>query len=248
MIPAGHRLFARYAYAPNARGYCGPREGAVLEAVACGAGGDVDVPAVARRFSGAWPYQALLAELAGIDDPLDEQVGRAYWTGSALTDRIDTREFGTLLLERFAAQAGHYWQHLTPDLLDEVTPTHVFHVLGVYPWTRLLAPGRPEPLEVLDGCRVRPAEVVAVELGGVRVRAQTLAFEGGRLVLTAPAEETVSTAAAHGSFTGPLSPGDAVAVHWGHACDVLSTDEVAHLERLTGRQLKLTNARLARAT
>lgn len=246
MTPAGHRLFARYAYAPNARGYCGPREGAVLEAVACGAGDDVDVPAVARRFSGAWPYQVLIAELAGVDDPLDEAVGRAYWTGNALTGEVDADAFGALLLERFAGQAGHYWQHLTPDLLAEATPTHIFHVLGVYPWTRLLAPGRPEPLEVLDGCRIRPAELVAVEADGLRVLTRTLRFEDGRLVLAPPAEETVSTASSYGSFTGPLAPGDAVAVHWGHACDVLTTDDVAHLERLTDRQLALTNARLAR--
>src|SRR3954469_1371860 len=100
VVPAGWRLFARYAHAPNARGYCGPPQAAALEAVACGGGADVDVPALARRFSGAWPYLCLIAELTGIEDPLDERVGRAYWTGSALTREVDARRLGRLLLAR----------------------------------------------------------------------------------------------------------------------------------------------------
>ncbi len=82
-----HRLFAQYAHAPNALGYCGPADAAALRAVACGAGADVDVRRW-PRFSGAWPYQEVIAELAGIDDPLDERVVRAYWTGNELTDAV----------------------------------------------------------------------------------------------------------------------------------------------------------------
>ena len=32
-----------------------------------------DVRSIASRFSGAWPYLCVLAQLAGIDDPLDER-------------------------------------------------------------------------------------------------------------------------------------------------------------------------------
>ena len=124
------------------------------------AGADVDVPSLARGFSGAWPYQQVLAELAGIDDPLDERVVRAYWTGNELTDRVGNVRFGSALLERIRPQAGHYWGHLTDDLLAEASPTHAFHVFGVYPWSRLLETGLPEPLNVLDSCRIGWAEVV----------------------------------------------------------------------------------------
>lgn len=244
-VPAGWRLFARYAYAPNARGYCGPPQAAALGDVACGGGTDVDVPRLARQFSGAWPYHVLIAELAGIDDPLDERVGRAYWTGSPLTRQVDAQRLGTQLLERFASQAGHYWAHLTDTLLDELTPTHVFHVLAVYPWSRLLATGRPEPLHVLDSCRIRAGEVLARRGDEVLVRAQKLRWDGRALSLGDPVDETISWRSASGAFVdAPLEPGDTVAIHWRHACDLLGPREAVDLEHWTDVQVEVTNRRL----
>ena len=74
----GERLFARYAYAPNHLGYCGPADSAALAELASTGQTDADVRSIASRFSGAWPYLCVLAELAGIADPLDERVVRAY--------------------------------------------------------------------------------------------------------------------------------------------------------------------------
>lgn len=245
-VPPGWRLFARYAYAPNARGYCGPAEGARLEEVARGGGEGVDVPALARRFSGAWPYHLLIAELAGIDDPLDPRVGRAYWTGSPLTASIDARRLGEALIERFAAQAGSYWAHLKPDLLDEITPTHAFHVLAIYPWSRLLATGRPEPLDVLDSCRIRAAEVLEIRGDHLAVSARQLTWDGRRLALSDPREETVGWWPDPDPEADP-KPGDTVAVHWRHACDRLSPEDHRELERWTEIQVEATNVRLARS-
>jgi len=247
-VTPGQRLFARYAAAPNARGYCGPPDAAALATVACGGGEEVDVPALARRFSGAWPYHRLIAELAGIDDPLDERVGRAYWTGSDLTGRIDARRLGELLLERFAAQAGHYWQHLTDDLLDELTPTHAFHVLAVYPWSRLLDRGRPEPLTVLDGCRIRPGELLEQRGNRLLVRARALEWTGRELRLGPPRDAEVAWRGEDGTFTGLLAPGDRVAIHWDHVCDRLTDREADDLDRWTAIQLERTNRRLGRGS
>ena len=97
---AGERLFARYAYAPNHLGYCGPADSAALAELASTGHTDADVRAIASRFSGAWPYLSVLAELAGIADPLDERVVRAYWTGSSLLDEVDRPRFWRNLLER----------------------------------------------------------------------------------------------------------------------------------------------------
>ena len=46
----GADMFARYAYAPNALGYCGPRLGTTLHELSA-----AEVRAAAARFSGAWP-------------------------------------------------------------------------------------------------------------------------------------------------------------------------------------------------
>ena len=241
--PDGWRLFARYAYAPNARGYCGPPEAAALEAVARGGGEEVDVPALARRFSGAWPYHVLIAELAGIGEPLDPRVGRAYWTGSELTHSVDARRLGELLIERFLASAGHYWQHLGPDLLEEITPTHAFHVLGVYPWSRLLAGGRPEPLQVLNSCLIRPAELLDAAGGRAVVRSRSLRWDGRRLSLSRACVEEATIW--QGSACGGTEAQAFTALHWGHACDLLNAAEHRDLEHWIEVQVEATNRRLS---
>lgn len=246
-MTSGERLFARYAHAPNALGYCGPAAAAGLQQVACGGGADVDVRRLARQFSGAWPYQVMIAELAGPDvDPLSEQVGRAYWTGNELTHRLDAGRLGDMLLERFAGQAGHYWSHLSAELLEEVTPTHAFHVLGVYPWSRLLASGLPEPLQVLDSCRIRCGVVLDVDDDGALVRTDTLTWDGRALGLSASRDERVSRRTPAGTFTDTLDPGDRVAIHWGFACDRLTGSQSEQLQGWTERQIELTNIRLTR--
>lgn len=243
----GHRLFARYAYAPNALGYCGPADARALESAACGTGGaDVDMPAVASRFSGAWPYQQLIAELSGIADPLDEGVVRAYWTGNELTDRIDRDRFGRELLARFASRAGHYWKHLTDELLPEVAPTHTFHVLAVYPWSRLLPSGMPQPLQVLDSCRITYGTVTEVREDDVLVRARPLTYDG-TLRLGAEQDRPARYRVDSGTFVADLRVGDRVGVHWDFVCDRLSADEADRLEHWTRWQLERTNERLGRA-
>lgn len=246
MTSPGERLFARYAHAPNALGYCGPAAAAGLPQVACGGGEEVDVRRLAAQFSGVWPYQTMMAELAGDDvDPLSEEVGRAYWTGNDLTARIDAEQLGAMLLERFAAQAGHYWTHLDEALLEEVTPTHAFHVLGVYPWTRLLHTGLSEPLHVLDSCRIRSGRVASVDDDGAWVEVDTLTWDGRVLGLSAPRPEHVARRTPDGVFAD-LATGDHAAIHWSFVCDRLTDDQADVLLALTERQVELTNRRLVR--
>ncbi|MFC9517993.1 DUF6390 family protein [Nocardiaceae bacterium NPDC056970] len=250
-IDAGRLLFARYAYAPNALGYCGPAGAASLETVACGGGGAASaasaVDTVARQFSGAWPYQELVAELAGIDDPLDERVVRGYWTGNELTAAVDRERFGRELLSRLGARAGHYWKYLTDDLLPEAAPTHAFHVFGVYPWTRLLGTGMPQPMQVLDSCRIRNGVVVSLTPHTATVRSRGLQFDGRRLALGPLEDRPARRSVGSGSFVPDLRIGDRVAVHWDLVCDRLDADQAGSLECWTDWQLQQTNPRLERS-
>jgi hypothetical protein len=246
MSAAGAVLFARYAYAPNELGYCGPAETRALFELGVTGRTDADVVAIARRFSGAWPYAALLAELAGIDDPLDDEVMRAYWTGSPLLDEIDSVDFGRKLLELIGARAGQYWQHVSDDLLPEAAPTHGFHVFGVYPWTRLLAELPEHALHVLDNCRVRWGRVVDVDVDHVVVLSRRLTWNGCAIGLAAPAPERVRLAVAGRGFVADATAGDLLALHWDSVCERLDADQLAHLRRGTAAQLRVTNARLAR--
>lgn len=243
--PPGHQLFARYAHAPNALGYCGPEGAAALRSVASGGGAGVDVASLAARFSGAWPYQEVLAQLAGIGDPLDERVVRGYWTGNELTEEVGNERFGAALLDRIRPQAGHYWGHLTDDLLVEAAPTHAFHVFGVYPWSRLLYTGQPEPLHVLDSCRIGWASVVALEPERLVVRTRHLEYDGRSLRLGDECVERVDHLVEGVSFLDEVGPGDHVALHWGVACDRLSGEQVDRLEHWTRWQLDAMAPRLA---
>ena len=67
-MTAGSVLFARYAYPPNALGYCGPADSGALLEYAAGPVSDAGLAALARRFSGAWPYLVLRL---GLTDPRD---------------------------------------------------------------------------------------------------------------------------------------------------------------------------------
>jgi len=224
----GQRLFARYAYAPNQLGYCGPADSAALLELAATGRTAADIAAIATRFSGAWPYLRVLADVAGIDDPLDERVVRAYWTGSSLLDGVNRQRFWRKLLARIAAAgAGRYWAHLTPALLSEAMPTHAFGVFGVYPWSRLLLAGDSGPaLHVLGSCRIRWGRVTAVDGDQATVRGRRLAWDGRQLRLGEESEDAVRLAESGRVLVAGVRPGDWLAVHWDLACERLAADQL----------------------
>jgi hypothetical protein len=234
-LSPGAALFARYAYAPNALGYCGPPGSALVD------GSEAQVRAAARGFSGAWPYLRVLAGMAGIADPLDARVVSGYWLGGGITAGLDGGAFGARLLAVLGPQAGHYWAHLTPELLDEAAATHCFHVFGVYPWSRLLTgPMAEHPVHVLDSCRIRWGTVVRSRADVVDVRTRRLSWDGHALALAPPAVERLTGVAV------AVEPGQQVALHWDRLCDVLDPAAVDALAASTAWQLEVTNRRLAR--
>lgn len=250
LLPSGARLFARYAYAPNSLGYCGPADSAALFDLAATGRAHADIAAIAARFTGAWPYLTILAEQADVPEgPLAEQVVRAYWTGGPLLETVRRVVFGARLLDLIGGQAGHYWTHLSADLLPEVTPTHGFHVFGVYPWSRLLAVGPPEePLRVLDSCRIRWGQVVTADSDRVVILARRLTWDGNQLGLGQAEEEVVGLTERDRAFVDAPEPGQWLALHWDRVCDRLAEDQLGWLTRLTEWQLAATNARLTRMT
>lgn len=244
MTDAGARgvdMFARYAYAPNALGYCGPPLGATLR------NGSIDeVRCAARGFSGAWPYLRVLSALTGIADPLDYRLVEAYWLGGGIGAGIDPRDFFAALLEIIGPQAGRYWSHLTADLAPEAAGNHSFHVFGVYPWTRFLGRGMDEhPLEVLDSCRISWGTVTSRAGTNVEVLSERLVWDGQALALSEASPRELEVWADGYSAVPGVAVGDQVAVHWGRLCGRLDTQQVRALADSTERQLRITSQRLA---
>jgi hypothetical protein len=238
----GAEMFARYAHAPNALGYCGPPLGATLR------DGLVDeVRRAATKFSGAWPYLRVLAKMTGIGDPLDYRLVESYWLGGGVGANLDAGEFFDALLTIIGPQAGQYWSHLTPDLAREAAGNHCFHVFGVYPWTRFLGRGMDEqPLSVLDNCRITWGTVLSRDIDNVEVMCQALAWDGQALTLSEPSARLLDVWADGYSAVPDVAVNDEIAIHWGRLCGRLQPDQIHALSDSTNRQLRVTNQRLAR--
>ncbi len=241
---AGVEMFARYAYAPNALGYCGPPLGATLR------DGSVDaVRHAATMFSGAWPYLRVLSRLTGIADPLDHRLVESYWLGDGVGADLDPRELFDALLEIIGPQAGRYWSHLTSELAREAAGNHGFHVFGVYPWTRFL--GRrggsldKHPLSVLDNCRITWGTVLSRDGENIEVSCRRLVWNGHALGLSEPSAQLLDVWADGYSAIPDVTAGDRIAIHWGRLCGRLQPEQIRTLAESTRRQLDLTNERLA---
>jgi hypothetical protein len=196
------------------------------------------VLAAARAFSGAWPYQLTIGSLSGLD-PMHPDVVRGYWVGNDVTAKLDRDRFAEVLLARLRAEAGQYWPHLSENLVAEVAPSHAFHVLGVYPWSRLLDSGRAVPLHVLESCRIGWGTVVGMGDRQVTVEARRLSYEHGRLALGPIQRREVGYRLDGEPFVAQLSVGETVALHWDFVCDRLTETDVRYLSEGLERQLDI---------
>jgi uncharacterized protein DUF6390 len=244
---SGSVLFARYAYPPNELGYCGPDGAAGLLASSAAGLDSPEIAARARQFDGAWVYLQLLAEAAGIADPLDARVVRAYWVGGDLLDRLAPDRLHDRLAEQFAGQTGGFWNRLSPPARPLARAHHSFHVFAVYPWAGLLGSASPVPLSVLDRCRIRWGQVQEMRGDDAVVLARPLIWDGQRLQLGEAAAETVRRSAGGQSLSSDVVAGDWVALHFDWICDRLDPDAVTDLERASDQQLRLANLELQAA-
>ncbi|MBO3739259.1 DUF6390 family protein [Actinoplanes flavus] len=206
MSDAGATLFARYAFPPNERGYCGPDGVAPAE-----------LGRRARDFEGAWAYLRFIAGSAGIADPLDERVVRAYWLGGRLLDLVDGDRLACDLRARFAGQ------YRGPSAAAH----HTFHVFEVYPWLSLLRrTGSSHAVSVLDRCRIRTGTVLSVRGSRAVVRSPALTWRDGTLAVGDVRSEQVRW---ERSLLPELAVGDRVALHWDWVCDVVTPADDARL-------------------
>jgi hypothetical protein len=240
--PSGAALFARYAYPPNALGYCGPVDAPGLLRAGADGRGDAELAHRARRFDGAWPYLQLIAASNRIPDPLDRRVVEAYWLGNRLLRRVPPATLATSLDARFGYRAG---RRLAPLVAAGTVgiAQHSFHVFAVYPWVGLLRTGAAGPaLEVLDRCRIRWGTVQAVAGDDVTVRVRPLRFDGSRLLLGSPRLEPARCRLDGTGFVEDVAPGDTVALHWDWVCDRLSPGRLWWLRYCTSRNLAAVNS------
>jgi hypothetical protein len=247
-MTAGALLFARYAYPPNALGYCGADETRTLLEYGAAGTSDGGLAELARTFEGAWPYLTLIAASNRIADPLDPRVVEAYWVGNGLLQQVRQDALARHLEERFARRIGRSWATLLDAVGAGAVPHHSFHVFAVYPWLGLMRTGVVDhPLHVLDQCRTTPAVVHSVDGDRLRVLAPGLTWDGRSLRLGPPSPREVRWRDDGMSLVGSVAPGDWVSIHWDFVCDRLTRQAAATLERVTRSVLASVNATTATA-
>jgi hypothetical protein len=243
---SGAGLFARYAYPPNVLGHCGPPGAQVLLEGASSGLQDDELRRRAAMFDGAWPYLQVISAAAGIADPLDARVVRAYWLGGPLLDAVEPERFAEVARSSFGTQPG------VPERVvhhaDAVRPSHAFHVFVVYPWVGLLGRDSTVPRSVLETCRVRWGRVVEIDAEDATVLSRQLEWDGASLSLGAERVETCRWSSSGHAFVTELQVGETVSLHWDWVCDRLDPHEVEALQTGTQRQLDATNAWLASPT
>jgi hypothetical protein len=229
-LPAGHALFARYAFPPNELGYCGPTGAAEQPS---------DVAAHAREFDGAWPYLRAIADASAIADPLDAAVVRTYWVGGPLLERIDPAALLKSLRSAFVGQVTGLLAELRQPA--GVLAHHSFHVFVVYPWVRFLDRDAPTALQVMQDCRIRWGTVESVDDEHAAIASCPLTLDGSRLALGEPTTERVRWSKNGVSLIAAPRPGDTVSAHWDWVCDTLTDAEGAALVAATQTTLDLVN-------
>lgn len=232
----GYATFARYAFPPNELGYCGPSDASVLLR-----GDDpTGVAAHAREFDGAWAYLQALAEEAGVDDPLDDEVVRSYWLGGSLLQRLDAADLLARLRRAFSGQVTGLLSDLRSP--QGVLANHSFHVFVVYPWVSFLGGDPTTPVKVMQDCRIRWGTVDSVDRDHVVLVSRPLVFDGDSLGLGDPAAETVRWSKDGASLAAAPEVGATVSAHWDWVCDTLSDEDRDALASATQTTLDLVNA------
>lgn len=241
-MTAGPLLFARYAYPPNALGYCGADETRMLLEYSDARVSDPGLAELARTFEGAWPYLTLIAGANRITDPLDPRVVEAYWVGNDLLDRVTPDTLARHVEDRFRGRIGRSWRRVLDAVAAGAVPHHSFHVFAVYPWLGLLRTGLvDEPLHVLDRCRTTPALVESVDGDTARVLLRPLLWNGRTLELGGYVLRDVRWRDDGLALVTGLHQGDWVSLHWDFACDRLTPKAAATLDRTTRRALSAVN-------
>jgi Family of unknown function (DUF6390) len=239
---SGALTFARFAYPPNALGYCGPDASRELLERADERTADARLRELAMGFEGAWPYLELIAHEHGVADPLDARVVEAYWIGNALLDGVRLGALADSSEPRNRGAVGRDRARLAEVVEASPRPHHDFQVFCVYPWvSRLRTSAVDTALHVLDRCRVRWGRVLELAGPTAIVRSRPLTWDGRELGLGAPREEAVTIAESGYRLDRAIGAGDQVALHWDWACTRLTDRQVRALRRETARQLAFAN-------
>ncbi len=250
---SGLKLAALYGLIPNELRFCGPRQ-RLLRKFIKGKITATQILPVLKQFEAAYSYYQLIAQKNKIKTgPFNKKVVEAYWIGNKLLNKITADDLRELIIEKFSK----------PGLLSKeaavakakripanAKPHHSFHVLVIGSIT-----GRvnfESDTKLKDVCRVGwgritkkfkvlPLRVISQRDKSskfkVEVKYQPLVGEK-KIILGKPIKKEIIW---DKNLIPKIETGDWISFHWNHAIQILTTSDVANLQKYTLNTLKTLN-------
>ena len=231
----------RYAFGPNRLHMCGPDMNREVLAYLTAGATDQGLTDILRNFKTLYPYLQEIAWANQIKDPFDRRVVEAYWIGNELLENISPKKFYNYLVEdlqikkRFSSKD---FERLQYKLIEGAKMHHAFHVFNVWKDS-----GQTD-LAGFDQCRVSWGQVTKVDGPIIKVLRRPLVLLGGKFTLDSAVPVDVARQLEGSSILDETKVGDAISIHWGVPCEVLTAPQVANLEKYTNLSIDLANRTL----
>ena len=225
-----------YGFVPNQLGLCGPEDRKKKKIISRYLGGEKklegEIKKILKDFKGAYPYYRLIAHSNKINNPLDEKVVEAYWTGNELLNKVKVCDFRKMMKSEFLPM-GKMPRGKIENLPETAFPFHNFHVLFIGSAT-----GRfKETKKGLDLCRISWGEVIKIEKDKITVRRQPLKF-GKKLTLGKLADRVISW---DKKIVLSAKRGDWLSIHWNNAAEKLNKEKLENIRKYTAKVIKIIN-------
>lgn len=241
LIRDGRLTFARYAFMPNALGYCGGPDDRELLEYAVADSADDGMNRLVMQFEAAYPNLLFMSEALGIPDPFDARVVDAYWVGNELLDTLPATAFHEYLTEKITQRVPkRLHKYIAQKVPDGARPHHSFFVFDVGTRTGMLE----TQIETLDKCRIAWGVVESFDDDTAHAMYEPIILVDGKLKLGEPESRSVRRSADGLSYLGDLQVGDVVSLHWNWICDRITPQQQARLVAETNHHIKIANQTL----
>jgi hypothetical protein len=226
------QLASRFAYSPNAKGYCG-KDSAPAKFIKCITTGECEtIESEFTHFIALHPYLKTIATIT--NQPLGSYpVIESYWIGNDELYKAKLDDY-QILLDNFKAQGipNFLHQELSERWPKVFIPHHLFQILHV--GVGRASGSVPYNLESINNCMIRWGNVISSEDNNIKVEVQSLKHRGEKYARTT----TQLTLPLDTNFVPEVKVGDIVAVHWNHVAKILTSIEVANLTHWTDKILE----------
>ena len=248
--PNGAILAARHSFMPNRLGYCGPDENDVLLDACLSNKPSKELIRALEGFQAAYPYLRFIAQSQGLQDPFDYRAVEAYWIGNDVLQKIAPNEFYDHLRQRFEKKfSKEHVKKLFDTRPFAAFPHHALHVFNAFssmstapdPLVNPIGAPDEKVAHLMDKCRISWGKVLGFENGMLHVEYEPVLRQDGKLFLGQPVETNVVSEVQGRSFVSDVKLGDLVSFHWGFACAVLTSLQVANLRKYTLSDMALAN-------